>query len=76
MILGGVDPLLFLCYDDRREYYFMDREKLKLIIRNLELLIDSLKAEIYSDAGSYLNREASKKKLQHDYDEIFEDDDG
>lgn len=54
----------------------MDRDKLKLIIRNLELLIDSLKAEVYSDAGSYLTREGSKKKLQHDYDEIFEDDDG
>ena len=53
----------------------MDREKLKLIIRNLELLVDSLKAEVYSDAGSYLNREESKKTLHYDYDEIFEEDD-
>ena len=29
----------------------MDKEKLKLIVRNLELLVDSLKAEIYSDSN-------------------------
>jgi len=52
----------------------MDKEKLKLIVRNLELLVDSLKAEVYSDAQSYLNYEDIKAGL-HDYDEIFEDDD-
>ena len=54
----------------------MDREKLKLLVRNLELLVDSLKAEVYSDTQSYLNYEEVKKGLRHDYDEIFEDDDG
>ena len=53
----------------------MDKEKLKLIVRNLELLVDSLKAEVYSDTQSYLNYEDVKTALQ-DYDEIFEDDDG
>ena len=52
----------------------MDKEKLKLIIRNLELLIDSLKAEVYSDTQSYLNYEDIKSGLR-DYDEVFEDDD-
>jgi hypothetical protein len=54
----------------------MDKDKLKLIVRNLELLVDSLKAEVYSDSQSYLNYEEVKKGLRHDYDEIFEDDDG
>jgi hypothetical protein len=33
----------------------MDKDKLKLIVRNLELLVDSLKAEVYSDTQSYLH---------------------
>jgi len=53
----------------------MDKEKLKLLVRNLELLVDSLKAEVYSDAQSYLNYEEVVGGL-HDYDEIFDDDDG
>jgi hypothetical protein len=51
----------------------MDQEKVKLIIRNLELLIDSLKAEIYSDVASYRYDDINPKEL--DYDEIFEDGD-
>jgi len=54
----------------------MDKDKLKLIVRNLELLVDSLKAEVYSDTQSYLNYDEIKKGLHNDYDEIFEDDDG
>ena len=54
----------------------MDKEKLKLIVRNLELLVDSLKAEVYSDTQSYLNFQEFKDQTLHDYDEIFDDDDG
>jgi hypothetical protein len=50
----------------------MDKEKLKLIIRNMELLVDSLKAEVYSDVKSYRFDDIRPKEL--DYDEIFEDD--
>ena len=54
----------------------MDKEKLKLIIRNLESLVDCLKTEVYSDVDSY------KQDLQYeevasyldDYDEVFYDD--
>jgi hypothetical protein len=53
----------------------MDKEKLKLIVRNLELLVDSLKAEVYSDTQSYLSHNEENGTL-HDYDEIFDDDDG
>jgi uncharacterized protein VirK/YbjX len=54
----------------------MNKDRLKLIVRNLELLVDSLKAEVYSDTQNYLNYDQIKKGLQNDYDEIFEDDDG
>ena len=51
--------------------YLMDKDKLKLIVRNLELLVDSLKAEIYSDATAYKYDDIRPREL--DYDEIFED---
>jgi hypothetical protein len=51
----------------------MDKEKVKLIVRNMELLVDSLKAEIYSDVSSY--RYDDIKPREVDYDEIFGDDD-
>ena len=50
----------------------MDRDKLKLIIRNMELLVDSLKAEVYSDVDAYtvgLNPDSKA-----DYDELYDDD--
>ena len=37
------------------------RDKLKLIVRNLELLVDSLKAEVYSDVAAYRNSAAFDK---------------
>lgn len=49
----------------------MNKEKLKLITRNLELLIDALKVEIYSEDMNHEN-----KKLNHpvmSYDEIYTD---
>ena len=53
----------------------MDKEKLKLIVRNLESLVECLKSEIYSDVDSYkLNYEEVVPYLA-DYDEIFEDSD-
>jgi|TARA_B100000035_G_scaffold77738_1_gene64834 hypothetical protein len=52
----------------------MDRERLKLMVRNLELLVDSLKAEVYSDPQAYKTPE--NNTLIGDYDEIFDDDDG
>ena len=54
----------------------MDKEKLKLIIRDLETLLDSLKVEVYSDTQSYLDFSEWKASPIQDYDEVFEDDDG
>jgi hypothetical protein len=54
----------------------MDKDKLKLIVRNLELLVDSLKAEVYSDVSAYKRMEPEvRKRPLLDYDEIFEDSD-
>ena len=39
----------------------MDREKLKLLVRQLELSVDAIKAEIYSDVDSYRNSPAFKQ---------------
>ena len=52
----------------------MEKERLKLIVRNLELLVESLKAEVYSDPSSYVDK-------RENYDDPIEyqaqdDDDG
>ncbi len=52
----------------------MDKDKLKLIVRNLELLVDSLKSEIYSDVESYKKPILEKPNIT-DYDEVFYDGD-
>ena len=60
-------------YNTLEMHYSMDKEKLKLIIRNLELLVDSLKAEVYSDVQAYKYDDV--KPMHLDYDEVFEDSD-
>ena len=52
----------------------MEREKLKLIVRNLELLVDSLKAEVNSDRDDKVDYNPYSEYIE-DYDEVFEDDD-
>lgn len=57
-------------------FLIMNKDRVKLIIKNLELLIDSLKSEIYSDSNRYKYGEiASHIGDITDYDEVFEDDD-
>ena len=55
----------------------MDKTKLKLIVRNLKLLVDSLESEVLSDIDAY--KYDNWKELTpriNDYDEVFDDDDG
>jgi len=33
--------------------FFMERDKLKLIVKNLKLLVDALESEVYSDVDVY-----------------------
>jgi hypothetical protein len=56
----------------------MDKEKLKLIIKNLESLVDCLKSEIYSETDVYKPQYEEIASYIGDYDEVFydeEDDD-
>ena len=55
----------------------MDKAKLKLIVRNLKLLVDSLESEVYSDLDAYKYDNYKEMTPQlNDYDEVFDDDDG
>ena len=51
----------------------MDKERLKLIVRNLELLVDGLKAEVYSDVDAYTKKVEYDEvaKYLHDYDDCL-----
>ena len=75
-----VNTLLFLCYNWFSVHSIMDKERLKLIVRNLELLVDGLKTEVYSDPSAYTSKQENFDDpagyYQTDYDEIFNDDDG
>ena len=54
--------------------FFMERDKLKLIVRNLKLLVEALESEVYSDVDAYKQPE----NIITDYDEVYDegDDDG
>ena len=55
----------------------MDKTKLKLIVRNLKLLVDSLESEVHSDVDAYRYDNYMQTTPQlNDYDEVFDDDDG
>jgi hypothetical protein len=53
----------------------MDKEKIKLIVHNMELLIDSLKNEILleNDHDHDHDHEHHNSNLINDYDEIYEE---
>ena len=55
----------------------MDKTKLKLIVKNLKLLVDSLESEVYSDLDAYKydNWKELTPRITN-YDEVFDDDDG
>ena len=58
----------------------MERDKLKLIVRNLKLLVEALESEVYSDVDAYKSKQENfDDPAAHyitDYDEVFNDDDG
>jgi len=57
----------------------MDKERLKLIVKNLESLVECLKTEVYSDIDLYTSTQENfddpRSNYIIDYDEVFEDDD-
>ena len=52
----------------------MDKGKLKLILQDLEVLVETLKSEVYSDVDAYTNSKAFAGV--EDYDVVHDDDDG
>ena len=55
----------------------MDKEKLKLIVRNMKSLVDALESEVHSDLDAYKYDNYKELTPQlNDYDEVFDDDDG
>ena len=53
----------------------MDKERLKLIVRNLKSLVDALESEVHSDVEAYRNSDAFSAPPT-EYDEMYDDDDG
>ena len=55
----------------------MDKEKLKLIVKNMKSLVDAFESEVYSDVDAYRyeNYKELTQLAELDYDEVFEDDD-
>ena len=60
----------------------MERDKLKLIVRNLKLLVESLESEIYSDVDSYLSDKSENfddevsglpMDTSENFDEMYDD---
>ena len=56
----------------------MDRDKLKVMIKDLKNVVNELVCEIYSDEEAYRLNLNYDDIVNHitDYDEVFEDDDG
>ena len=48
----------------------MDKDKLKIIVTDLEMLLSALKAEVYSDTESYKYDDI--EPVEMDYDETYE----
>ena len=72
----GVSSPLFLCYNVLKHRSIMEKERLKLIVRNLELLVDSLKAEVYSDPNAYVDKRENfddPPQYYGDYDEVYDE---
>ncbi len=55
----------------------LKKERLKLIVRNMKLLLDSLESEVFSDVEAYNTSKDFASPL-NDYDEVYigDDDDG
>lgn len=52
----------------RESFHVMDKQRLKLIVKNLKLLIESLESEILSDPESYIKDNPSHEIADYDDD--------
>lgn len=61
-------PSFFLTIIQKESYYEMNKERLKLIVHNLELLVNALKDELTEDEKVSLNYEEIASFLENDDD--------
>ncbi len=61
-------------YNDKRYYYSMDQERLRMIVHNLELLVNSLKEEI-KEPSDYQTNEMTPYINEEDIDEYYSEED-
>jgi hypothetical protein len=70
VILGEVEKPPFFCVIiSSVRCATMDRERLKLIIRNLKLLVESLESEVYSDVDAYKVEHGSGNTYSNESDD-------
>jgi hypothetical protein len=68
---GRFTPPFFYVIISSVYYVTMDKERLKIIVKNLKLLVYSLESEIYSDVDAYKTGSTSSKSYSNG-----DDDDG
>jgi len=62
----------FLCKIERDYTFFMDREKVRMIVRNMDLLVRSLREEIEGPpAKIVIEDDAIVTPYSEDYDEVY-----
>ena len=70
---GLLRPSFFYVIINKMKIH-MDKGRLKLIVHDLESLVETLKSEIYSDVDAYTNSKAFAGTKN--YDSVHDDDDG
>lgn len=53
----------------------MEKDALKLLVRQLRMLVDALESEVYSDVEAYSKQPEYQAPIT-DYEEVYDDDDG
>ena len=67
---GGVDTPLFLWYNILICNLNMDRDKLKLVVKDLKSLVNVLESEVYSDTSAYnISQDDADKSNYEDGDD-------
>ena len=66
----GVYTPLFLYYNKLKSN-FMNKAKLKVLVRALKEIVEELESEVYSDVDAYKQEAFSAAPL--DYDEMYDD---
>ena len=72
-IRGGLTTPLFSSIITRRYAINMEKDALKLLVRQLRMLVDALESEVYSDVEAYSKQPEYQAPIT-DYEEVYDDD--